>query len=674
MHDPSPVPRSPRPNWPLRLLAIAAAAGCAMPALAQVNPLQPNAPQPARPSPDAPKPPPPAQTPTPSQDGPSYPVTSFIIRYATEHPDRPSIEDLLQIDVELGQANGVFVAPRPGADTVTLKLEDLTTSQRSPRPFSVSALNAIGQAIVKELNRRGIIGVMVAPDPNEVNPNTLEDLRAPGVQTMTLDVWTRAVQQIRTLGSGPRWSRPTASGDRPSEANRINHRFHERIRDNSPLQPGPEGQPGDLLRKDALDDYLYRLNRQPGRRVDVAVSSAETPGDVVLDYIVTENRPWTVYFQVSNTGTKDTNEWRERLGFVHDQLTNRDDILSIDYITAGFDDANAVVASYDAPFGSSQVLRWKVYGDASNFTASDVGVSNERFKGDSVGVGGELTLNIFQRRQSFVDAFAGVRWQREHVKNEAVDVSGRTDFFLPYAGLRFERDTGKSAFRADTRFETNIGSVGTDPIEAQKLGRLFVDKDWTTFKWDLEASFYLEPLIFGAAWSDPSSPYRKTTLAHEIALSFRGQEAFNHRLIPQEEALVGGLYTVRGYPESLVAGDNAIIFSAEYRFHLPRVLAIQEDPSKTPLFGRPFRFAPDQRYGRPDWDLIFRGFLDVGRATNSDRQSFEKDETLVGTGFGVELLFKRNLSLRLDWGFALEDAADVKAGDNRLHFVGTILY
>ena len=90
---------------------------------------------------------------------------------------------------------------------------------------------------------------------------------------------------------------------------------------------------------------------------------------------------------------------------------------------------------------------------------------------------------------------------------------------------------------------------------------------------------------------------------------------------------------------------------------------------------RPFRVVPQHPYGRADWDLVFRGFLDVARTINSDRRSFERDETLVGAGIGIQLLYLRNLDLRADWGFALEGIpGEVNSGSNRLHVVATILY
>ena len=141
-------------------------------------------------------------------------------------------------------------------------------------------------------------------------------------------------------------------------------------------------------------------------------AASDEPGAVILDYLVTEAKPWAVYSQISNTGTKDTNEWRERFGFVHNQLTNRDDILSLDYVTAGFSDSNTIQASYEAPVMGSRKWRWRVYGMYSEYTASDVGQAQENFDGQQYEMGAELIVNVFQKRDFFVDLFAGGKYER----------------------------------------------------------------------------------------------------------------------------------------------------------------------------------------------------------------------------------------------------------------------
>jgi hemolysin activation/secretion protein len=218
------------------------------------------------------------------------------------------------------------------------------------------------------------------------------------------------------------------------------------------------------------------------------------------------------------------------------------------------------------------------------------------------------------------------------------------------------------------------GVAGTDPDEIDNLGRLNVDDDWTVLKWDLTHSAYLEPLINRAAWEDSLTP-ESSTLAHEVALSFRGQYAFDDRLIPHAEAVVGGLYSVRGYDETLAIGDTAYIGSAEYRYHVPRAFKPRPVPGRSPLFGKPFRFAPQAVYGRPDWDLILRTFVDVGLARINQAENYESDEDLVGAGVGAELQVKERFGVRVDYGRVFSPVGEeAEVGDGRFHVILTVLF
>ena len=46
----------------------------------------------------------------------------------------------------------------------------------------------------------------------------------------------------------------------------------------------------------------------------------------------------------------------------------------------------------------------------------------------------------------------------------------------------------------------------------------------------------------------------------------------------------------------------------------------------------------------------------------------------MSVGVGLEFLYKRNLSVRMDWGFALTDLDQTEMGDNRFHIAATLLY
>ncbi|MDH3583363.1 MAG: hypothetical protein OER86_04030 [Phycisphaerae bacterium] len=587
-------------------------------------------------------------------DGPTYTVSGFELVYVRPHDQLPKIEQLMATPVRLAEATSGFVAPRPEAAGEALTLRELADADR--QSFHGSAVRVVAASVLARINRQGIIGVFIAPDPKQID-DTGKDLRPEGETALRLLIQTGVVGTVRTLASGERV--PVEEG--------VNHAKHDLLRERSPLQPGG------LVLRNELDAYSYRLNRHPGRRVDVAIGPDQQPGDVVVDYLVTETKPWLVFAQAANTGTEETGDWRYRFGYMNYQTTGNDDVLSVEHITS-WEQTDAVIASYEAPWSDSEHLRWRVHGLWSQFSADDIGQTTVDFEGEQWRVGGDLIWNFYQDKQLFVDAVAGVRWQNDSVFNPITLVSGDEDFFIGHAGLRMERVTDTATTRGLVDLEWNMADIAdTSPTGIVGLGRTGVEDDFTILSWAATHSFFLEPVLDSEAWEDVSTP-DTSTLAHEIALSFKGQTSFGDRLIPQAEGPVGGLYTVRGYEESTTAGDSTFIFSAEYRFHLPRTFAIDPDPYKNMVFGKPFRYAPQEVYGKPDWDLIFRAFVDVGQTFIEDRVAFEKDETLVGTGLGLEFVFRRNFNVRVDWGVALREAGGVDDGSNRFHIVATWLF
>jgi hemolysin activation/secretion protein len=601
--------------------------------------------------------------------GPTFEVSAFRWRYAPEHPELPPLAAFDDLAVELGFADDVFMTPEEGGEVRSTAMGELM-AEHPGRRYTAGAINAIGARLVRSLNDRGIVGVFVLPDGEQLS-STGEDLRPGAAGPLTLVISVSVIAEVRTTASGDRFAKDAVAGDAPGE-DLVNRPEHARIRSLSPVRPanasGSAGQ--NLFRRDLLEDYLFRLNRRPGRRVSAAATATGTPGELQLEYDVAENKPWTIYGQAANTGTKQTRTWRERIGFVHNQLTDRDDTLSLEYVTAEFEAVNAVIGSYDTPLGDSMLWRGRLSGSWSEYTASELGFEDLPFKGRGYSLGGEVSREVFHDRELFIDAFAGAHFDHIHTDNQFALIEGEADFLLPNIGLRLERFTEKASTGASMTLETSLpGLTGVSDDDAVRLGRTDADAQWTVLRADASHSLYLEPLFMGKTFDDPATPDSRVTLAHELALSVRGQYAFGSRLIPQQVETAGGFYSVRGYQESILAGDDAIIGSIEYRFHLPRALGIEPDPSRTPLFGRPFRLRRQQRGGRPDWDLILKGFVDAARVVNNDRLSFESDDTLIGAGVGLEFQFKRHFNVRVDWGVAIEDAAGgaVTAGSDRFH-------
>jgi len=591
-------------------------------------------------------------------DGGLYPVDQVILEYTRENAGLPALSEIMSTEVRLAEIEGGYASPREAAPSINVALKDLPDLPR--KSMYGSAIRSINQQLVRAFNQAGYIGIYISPDAADIAPDGT-DRRPEGQTALRLDIQSGEIGNVRTL----------ASGDRIDTEDRVDHPKHEEIRQESPVQPG------DVLRRDEIDRYVYWLSRHPGRRADVAVSPGTDPGQMNLDLLISESKPWTAYYQFSNTGTEETDEYRHRFGFVHNQLTNNDDVLMIDYITSGFDESHAIIPSYEAPLFDIDRTRFRVHGTYSEFTASEVGFADESFEGDEWSAGGDLIFNVGQWNEAFLDLVVGAKWQNVRVNNNIIGEEGEDDFFLPHVGLEFERVNETSTFLASIDYEINISDIaGTDSEELTRLGRLFADEDAMRMTFDGTYSFFLEPLLWTEQWEDPNTP-SSSTLAHELAFSVKGQYAFDTRLNPQRQRTVGGLFSARGYDESLLAGDTVFIANAEYRFHLPRMFT--PDPEPDELFGEPFRWAPQNVYGRPDWNLMFRGFFDYASVHFADREpAFEDQTDFASAGVGVEFTFKRNLSLRLDWGYVLQEVETrdelTEEGDDRLHFVGTVLY
>jgi hemolysin activation/secretion protein len=600
----------------------------------------------------------------------SYAVSELAIEYPLPDPELPAIDDLLALEVEMRVTRGGLMQPHPTTQNVRFRLGEVPPGSR----IWDTGLLYINAQILAEFERRGISAVVITlPDIEE---RTGRDLRPAGEQRLRVRIWTGRVENIATVADGDRFL-----GSIEERTNRPEHRW---IRDQSPVRAGGEGG---LIRSRDLDDYTRRLSRHPGRRVDAVLEPGDVTGATRLTYHVAEQKPWLAYAQVGNYGTKATTDWRERFGFSHDQLTGHDDVLRLDYVTGNFHDVHAGFGSYEVPiWRRPDGLRLRGYGSYSEYDASEVGITRLDFSGTQWEAGGRLIGNVGQWHALFLDAYAGARWRNVTVDNTVVFFPGQEgdeDFFLPEVGFVTSYEGLWSRLDLEAGYETNVASVaGTgDRQELALLGRTDPERNFSLLKWNGAFSFYLEPIVyFRRGFGDPGNPSH-STLAHEIVISTRGQYSFDDRLVPQFQQVAGGMFTVRGYEQSIVAGDSAVIASAEYRYHFARTLDPGREPIELPVIG-PFQLQPRTMLSRPDWDLILKAFVDGAETWNADTNDptavdvNERDEDLFSVGIGTELQLMRYLRAGVDLAWPrskLEDGS--RGGDSpEVHVLVTVMF
>ncbi len=612
--------------------------------------------------------------PATNTDGPAYTVSRFMLDYKYPRKILPAIGRLMREPLRLAECKDGFVAAgrvvagkkavRPAYPDVTLTLSQINARHR-PQRFYLSALESIEQQLVEYINKSGVIGVFVQVSGKDFRGQ--RDLRPRGDSTLHLSIHEAIVQEVRTIASGQGFG-----GKRIINDNRTNF-----IRADSPIQstskPTTNAAANDILEKSWLDDYILRLNQQPGRQVSIALSPGSEPDSVILDYLVHEAKPWLVYAQISNTGTPQTSSLVEQFGFIDDQLTGHDDILNVNYDTASFTKAQDINVSYQFPIFGIDRLQGRVFGGYQQYNASNVGLGNLNFNGRTAFGGGELIVNLAQFKNLFVYGVLGAQYQQVNVDNVSFQQNGTADFFLPYVSLRLNR-TGNTS--RQTGSVTALGQYTSASQQAlNNLGRLNTDPTWAIVQATGEDSFYLEPLLFHKSFAEGRS-----VLANQVLLRVSGQYAFGQRLIPQEESVIGGLYSVRGYPQSIVAGDSGIYGTIQYNLHIPRLFPVNPNP-KTKIFGHLFRLAPQTPYGRPDWDLVLSAFVDGGEVAQSQKQSYEAGATLISTGIGAKITISKNISALVDWGVALNPVSaaatgqgGVTTGSSEVNFVFSVTY
>lgn len=599
------------------------------------------------------------------QDGYPYTVSKFELEWKYTHPDLPKLSTLLATPIVLTKTREGWIGARPEHGTIT----SLAAINNAGGGIVWStALGDAVQALTAVLLRDGLLGVVARVDPTQISDNEanlFQDIRPEGVTDLELILAVGRIQEVRTV----------ASGNRIAEEGRINSPLHQAIREKSPLygdaEVDGEQVKGSLLRRKALEDYFLYLSRHPGRDVETSVAASTEPGGISLDFLVLENKPLSIYTEFSNTGTQQEGYFRQRYGLFHSQLTGNDDTLSLEYLTSDFEKSNGVFAKYEAPLPGNDRVRWSVAGDWNQFVADEFGILDEAFTGDSWSVTANMTANLHQDGAFFLDLVGGLRMQNISVNNNLLSYKASEDFLVPFIMFEADHRGDWSNFTGSLGVEFN--TTGHDEQQMSLLGRVDPAENWAKMNWSASYWTFLEPLLNPSAWNDPSTP-DSSTLAHELMFYCGGQWAFNSRLLPQFQYVMGGMYSVRGYPQSVAAGDSGILAKAEYRYHLPRAFAVNPQPIE--LFGSDFRAAPQHVYGRPDWDLILCTFIDAGATMQSDRFFYESNDTLVGTGVGVEFLYRQNLRIRVDWGFPLRDldSAGVKVGDERLYVSGSIIF
>jgi hemolysin activation/secretion protein len=387
----------------------------------------------------------------------------------------------------------------------------------------------------------------------------------------------------------------------------------------------------DPLRVQDLQQALQLLQQDPLiQRVNANLSPGLHPGEAELSIAVKRNKAFQVAVGANNQGSVGTRGEQGILSVAHLNLIGQGDAIAADAGSSGGRTIGSLAYSFPLTARNTRI--------EASFALDNSRIIEEPFNQidiKSKTMRGSLSIShpwILSLSQSLVSS---VGIERRHSESTLM-------------GIPFSFSLGDRNGKSDTT-TINLGAEYSVRTRVQALA--------------LRGSFRQGVDLFNATINKKGPDARAAAFLAQLnyarrlgsfggELLFRWTEQFAlDSLLALEKMPVGGLYTVRGYPENMYVRDNGLAGSLEYRIPL--------------RLGR-------SREGRFDpLNLRFAPFVDYGR-------SWDKDKALVTShaqdiySAGIGLLWNPVAGLRADiyWGHGFKNTETLgnSLQDKGVHF------
>ena len=393
---------------------------------------------------------------------------------------------------------------------------------------------------------------------------------------------------------------------------------------------------------------VYNINALPDVTMDtdLKVRKVRTAGltqrFVDMDFTVQDRLPIHGALSVGNSGTKVTGDWRPSAAIQHLNLTKHDDVLSLNLgpLSPNLSDLKSFAASYYLPNNWRNGGAFTLYGGYSDLDAEDV-VEGIDVKGKGWFTGIQQSYRLIATEKHLLSVSLGLTYRSMEDQLILAD-PGQDDWELeprkvimtPFS-LALSYSTAQPDFIGGRNFFTS-------QTIAHRVGFLGAsdEEDIRTLRANADGDYYIERLQL--ARIQPLSGERKGSLGWLLFAKADAQLA-SGPLVPAEQKAIGGMDSVRGFPERIVQGDDGISGTVEIR-----------TPLMSTFLGSPYKTKVDRNKavneGKTVDRLQFVVFGDAGYVKIHDSLSAESQYTLAGAGAGFRLSLTKYSQIRFDWG------------------------
>jgi hemolysin activation/secretion protein len=387
----------------------------------------------------------------------------------------------------------------------------------------------------------------------------------------------------------------------------------------------PELAEGNVPNFNQMQDELATLSRSADRRITPVLRPGKPPGTVEVDLKVDDQLPFHGYLNLASRYTENTIPPRILAGLRWDNLWGKQQTIGMEVQTIpGRPDVGGVLTlAYAKTLESGNIV--SAYGMKvdTNIVAFDtVGVV-----GKSLIYGTRYTM-VLPGQDSFSHTAAVGADYKDITQSITLINAGGFDSPITYMPLM-------AGWNGNWQGKGNTTKAGLafhfHPRGFTGSAQQFADK-----RYKGEPGYSL----FRGSFE------RDQTLGEDWKLSARSTWQYTvDPLISDEQFVIGGMDTVRGYLEGAAVGDTGIALTLE---------------ASTPSFAKWFNESLDE--------ARVVAFIDSATVTVIEPITATGRFSLTGVGVGLRLKAWRGAAAQLDWATAMDDAGSTKKGDSRVYF------
>lgn len=376
------------------------------------------------------------------------------------------------------------------------------------------------------------------------------------------------------------------------------------------------------------------LNRNRFVKVDSKLRPRRTDnGEIIVDadFTVEDHVPLVFKSSIANDGVEQSSGWRASAGFEWWQPFAHNDKFGFDWLTDG-ESLNSFSGQYSGSGGDNwNWLAFAGYSESEYEDLLDVGDFDILGEGFHAGFLFSRNFSLFNNSSTAFNFGLTYLDLENRVSSTGYNSDKSLSLVVPRIGV--QGTLGPStAFRGRSFWSaslvTDAGSADDAALIAQRAGTS------SGFFAGQLAYTTLQPLSF---------------ISDELSLFLNATSQIASKPLPASlQKYIGGVNTVRGYPEREASGDHGFHINSELRLR-----SSSGNPSSKSFSIQPFFF----------YDFGFVNDHDDAPLSASDNST-----TMHSVGSGVRANIIRHFNAGLHLGVPLKDTPDTKAQEPRVHF------